>query len=294
MRRWPRSATTAGSVTAPSAPPDWERDAGSGGSAPTRPGTDLLLFIGADTLLAPIATRILVEQLLVRRLDLLSGVTRFAMATPGERASVPGFPMLLFGFAPVWLSSLTARATGGPRLRLRAADARAARRVRRGRGLRLRCRRRAVRARAGPGDVRAGRRVGVVHAAGLGVIHHDRTIGETVADWRERFVSSVGGSLAIAILAILVEVLAFAVPLLLPIAAILSGAPLRTIVASFVPLILLGASRLLICLTQRQSPRTLAWHPVTVLVALVGQAAAIADVVTGRRVSVEDPLEAPA
>jgi hypothetical protein len=141
---------------------------------------------------------------------------------------------------------------------------------------------------------RSGRRVGVVHAAGLGVIHHDRTIGETVADWRERIVSSVGGSLAIAILAILLEVLAFVVPLLLPIAAILSGAGLRTIVAALIPLILLGASRLLICLLQRQSPRTLFWHPVTVLVALVGQAAAIADVVTGRRVPVDEPLDAPA
>ena len=71
----------------------------------------------------------------------------------------------------------------------------------------------------------------------------------------------------------LVEVLAFVVPLLLPIAAIISGAPLRTIVASFVPLALLGVSRLLICLTQRQPLTTLFWHPVTILVALVGQVA---------------------
>jgi hypothetical protein len=141
---------------------------------------------------------------------------------------------------------------------------------------------------------RAGRRVGVVHAAGLGVIHHDRSIGETVADWRERFVSSVGGSLAIAILVMLLEVLAFGVPLLLPVAAILSGAPVRTLIASFVPLILLLVSRLLICLIQRQSPRTVVWHPVTILVALIGQMAGIADVVTGRRVSVEEPLEVPA
>ncbi len=142
---------------------------------------------------------------------------------------------------------------------------------------------------------RAGRRVGVVHAAGLGVIHHDRSIGETVADWRERFVSSVGGSLAIAILAMLLEVLAFVVPLLLPVAAILSGAPIRTLVASFVPLILLGVeppADLPHSSASRRGPSC--WHPVTVLVALVGQVAAIADVVTGRRVSVEEPLEAPA
>ena len=92
----------------------------------------------------------------------------------------------------------------------------------------------------------------------------------------------------------LVEVLAFVVPLLLPIAAIVSEAPLRTLVASFVPLALLGVSRLLICLTQRQSPTTLFWHPVTILVTLVGQVAGIVDVVTGRRVAVEEPLEATA
>ena len=281
-------------VTAPSAPPDWERDAWIRRIGADEAETDLVLFIGADTLLAPIATRILVEQLLIRRLDLLSGVTRFAMATSGERASVPGFPMLLFGFAPIWLASLTHGHPAAlsyayePMMLVRRDDFDAVE----GSGSD------AAVGRSGLGLAhamsRSGRRVGVVHAAGLGVIHHDRTIGETVADWRERFVSSVGGSLAIAILAILLEVLAFVVPLLLPIAAILSGAGIRTIVAALIPLILLGASRLLICLLQRQSPRTLFWHPVTVLVALVGQAAAIADVVTGRRVPVDEPLDAPA
>jgi 4-hydroxybenzoate polyprenyltransferase len=281
-------------VTAPAAPPPWERDAWIRRIGADEADTDLVLFIGADTLLAPIATRILVEQLLVRRLDLLSGVTRFAMETPGERASVPGFPMLLFGFAPIWLSSLTG---GRPAALAFAYEP-----------LML-VRRDAFDEVEGAGSVvpvgrsglglaqamsRAGRRVGVVHAAGLGVIHHDRSIGETVADWRERFVSSVGGSLAIAILVMLLEVLAFGVPLLLPVAAILSGAPVRTLIASFVPLILLLVSRLLICLIQRQSPRTVVWHPVTILVALVGQMAGIADVVTGRRVSVEEPLEVPA
>jgi len=281
-------------VTAPAAPPEWERDAWIRRIGADEADTDLLLFIGADTLLAPIATRILVEQLLVRRLDLLSGVTRFAMSTSAERASVPGFPMLLFGFVPIWLSSMTG---GRPAALAYAYEPM------------MLVRRDAFDEVEGAGSVvpvgrsglglahamsRVGRRVGVVHAAGLGVIHHDRSIGETIADWRERFVSSVGGSLAIAILTMLVEVLAFVVPLLLPVAAILSGAPIRTLIASFVPLFLLGVSRLLICLTQRQSPRTLLWHPVTIVVALIGQAAGVADVVTGRRVSVEEPLEAPA
>ena len=278
-------------VTAPAAPVDWERDAWIRRIGADEADTDLLLFIGADTLLAPIATRILVEQLLVRRLDLLSGVTRFAMSTPGERAGVPGFPMLLFGFVPVWLSTLT-RGRPAPLafayepmmlLRREAFD------EVEGSGSE------APVGRSGLGLAqalsRAGRRVGVVHAAGLGVIHHDRTVGETVRDWRHRFVSAVGGSLAVAIVTILLEVLAFAVPVLLPFAAVLSGAEVRTVVASLVPLALLMAGRLLICLTQRQPPTAIIWHPVTVIVTLVGQVAGIADVVTGRRVTREEPLE---
>jgi hypothetical protein len=34
--------------------------------------------------------------------------------------------------------------------------------------------------------------------------------------------------------------------------------------------------------TQRQSPTTIAWHPVTVLIALTGQILGIADHVAGR------------
>ena len=261
-------------VTAPAAPPDWERDAWIRRIGADEAGTDLLLFIGADTLLAPIATRILVEQLLVRRLDLLSGHHPVRHVHAGRARVGAGLPDAPVRLRPDLALVDHRRAAGGPRLRLRAADARPARRVRRGRGLPgPSCRSDGPGWRSPTPCRRAGRRVGVVHAAGLGVIHHDRTIGETVADWRERFVSSVGGSLAIAILAMLVEVLAFVVPLLLPVAAIVSGAPLRTVVASFVPLALLGVSRLLICLIQRQSPRTLLWHPVTILVALVGQVA---------------------
>ena len=59
---------------------------------------ELVLFVDVDTILVPVATRILVEQLQNGRWDLLSGVTRYDMPTAGERATVPGFALLLLGF----------------------------------------------------------------------------------------------------------------------------------------------------------------------------------------------------
>ncbi len=68
---------------------------------------DLVLFLDVDTLLVPVAARIIVEQLEERRWDLLSGVARDEMPTAGERAAVPGFALLRFGFRPIWLAAWT-------------------------------------------------------------------------------------------------------------------------------------------------------------------------------------------
>ena len=81
---------------------DWARHVGA-----TTADTDLVLFVDADTVLAPIATRILVEQHQATGTDLLTGLTRFHTPTVGERAAVPSFPLVLFGLVPVWWSALT-------------------------------------------------------------------------------------------------------------------------------------------------------------------------------------------
>ena len=73
---------------------------------------DLILFVDPDTVLAPIAARVLVEQLEARRGDLLVGLTRDAMPTAGERAAVPGFALPALRIRP----DLAGRALAGGRI----------------------------------------------------------------------------------------------------------------------------------------------------------------------------------
>ena len=78
------------------------------------------------------------------------------------------------------------------------------------------------------------------------------------------------------------ETLAYLVPMVLPLVAFVSGAEARALVASFIPLFLLGFARFALVLTQRHPLTTVFWHPVTIVVTLLGQAAALVDHVTGR------------
>ena len=243
--------------------------------------TDLVLFLDDGTVLAPVAARILVEQLEAGRLDLLSGVARHAMPTPGERAGVPGFPLVLFGFVPIWWSALTrgrpamvAFAHASLVLVRRSAylaaggHATAAEQADDAPGLARRI-------------ARAGGRVGTVHAARLGAMRRDRDVDDVVARWRRTFVVGVGDRLAPALALMVVEVLAFVVPLLLPPIALLSGVGRDLVAASLVPLAVLLVARLALAISQHHPLSTVAWHPVTVVVTLLGQAAAIADHVIG-------------
>ena len=244
--------------------------------------TELLLFVDADTILVPVATRILVEQFRARRLDLMSGLTRSAMPTRGERIAMPGFAMLLFGFVPIWLSSLTrgrlpsAAFASGPLLLVD----RAAYQETGGHG-------------AVPGGLRgdidlartfarAGRRVGTVHASDLASTRQYPDAESVFAAWRRTIIAYSNGSLAVALATMLLETLAFLVPFLLPPLAFLTGAGARIVVASGIPLLLLIAMRIALMLTQRQPVRTILWHPVTVGFTLVAQLAGVVDHVIGR------------
>jgi hypothetical protein len=242
---------------------------------------ELILFVDVDTILVPVATRILVEQMQNGRWDLLSGVTRYDMPTTRERATVPGFALLLLGFRPIWWSALTAGRPAGTAF----AD-----------GSLMLMRRDAYLAAVGDERapdvhrdlelartfVRAGHRVGSMHVADLAATRRVHGAGAIVTAWRRAFLPSVGGSFAAAILAIAAQVLAFLVPMILPLLALASGADLRAVVGSFIPLFLLGFSRFALVLTQRQPLSTVLWHPVTIAVALIGQFVALVDHVTGR------------
>ncbi|MCP6769654.1 glycosyltransferase family 2 protein, partial [Klebsiella pneumoniae] len=67
-------------VVAPPKPDGWTGRAWASQVGADASDGDLLLFVDADTVLVPVATRILVEQLQARRLDLLSGLTRYGMS----------------------------------------------------------------------------------------------------------------------------------------------------------------------------------------------------------------------
>ncbi len=243
---------------------------------------ELILFVDVDTILVPVATRILVEQMQNGRWELLSGITRYDMPTAGERATVPGFALLLLGFRPIWWSALTAGrpartafADGSLMLMRRDAYVAAVGDERAPEGVHEDL----VLARS---FVRAGHRVGTVHVADLAATRRVHGAGAIVTAWRRAFLPSVGGSLAAAILAIAAQVLAFLVPMILPLLALVSGADIRAVAGSFIPLFLLGFSRFALVLTQRQPLSTVLWHPVTIAVALIGQFVALVDHVTGR------------
>lgn len=269
-------------IVAPPTPEDWSGKNWACWIGVQATTSDLVLFVDVDTILVPVATRLIVEQLENGRWDLLSGVTRFDMPTAGERAAVPGFAMLLFGFGPIWLSALT----GGRPARVAFAY-----------GPLVLLRRDAYLASGGhaavPDSVRedvdlarsfalAGRRVGTVHVADLAAGRRYTGVAAAIPTWRRRILPYLGGSLALTVLAIAVQGLAYLLPLVLPPLALLSGAEPRTLVASFIPLFLLGFARFALVLTQRQPMTTVLWHPVTIALALIGQLIGLVDHVTGR------------
>jgi hypothetical protein len=266
---------------------DWARHVGA-----TAADTDLVLFVDADTVLAPIAARILVEQHQATGADLLSGLTRLEMRTVGERAAEPGFPLVLYGLAPVWWSALT----GGrpPLLAFAAASLLLVRRdaylaavdptrpsadpISGGR-LDLRLAR---------SFARAGLAVRTIDAVDLGATRHHRDVEETLDGWRRHIVPATHGGLALAVATILVEVAAFLVPLALPAVALLTDQPPALLVVACAPLALLLASRVALVVSQRHPSTTILWHPVTMLLTIVGQIAGIADHVAGHATRARD------
>jgi hypothetical protein len=270
----------------------WARHVGANTAA-----SDMVLFVDPGVVLAPIAVRILVEQTLTRRDDLLLGLPRDLLATPAERAAAPGFLLVRFGFAPLWWPAITgnrpaALAFGDGALVL----------VRRSAFLAAEKLGRAA-ATAPTNDTgkesaidppedslprvlsRAGSRVAAVRMADLAAERRYRSVADVVTAWRLRILPYGRGRLAGALVIVGLVLTTYLVPLLLPAIAILGREDPDIIAASLVPLAVLLVMRLALAITQRQSPATIAWHPVTVIVTLIGQVAGIADHVLGRRES---------
>ncbi len=269
-----------GVLRAPPRPDGWTTRAWARHVGVAAATTDLVLFVDPGVVLAPVAVRILVEQTLARRDDLLLGLPRDLLATPAERAAVPGFALVQYGFAPLWWPAIT----GNRPAALAFGDG----------GLVL-VRRTAflattpVGAEPSPPDdslprmlSRAGSRVTAVRMANLAGERRYRSIDEVVTAWRLRILPFGRGRLAGAIAILALVLVTYLVPLLLPAAAVLGREDPDLIAASLVPLAVLLVARLALMITQRQSPATIAWHPVTIIVMLIGQVAGIADHVLGR------------
>jgi 4-hydroxybenzoate polyprenyltransferase/GT2 family glycosyltransferase len=271
-------------MTAPPPPDGWSTRAWASQAGADASTTDLLLFADPDTIAVPVAIRLLVEQLQARHLDLLSGLTRLGMSTRPERIIVPGHPLRLFGFVPIWLSGrIIAR-------RPRGAFASASM---------LLVRREAYVTAGGHGAVASselddvelaravaasGGRIGTMHAADLAISRTYPDGEAAFTAWRRTYLPSVDGSLAVAIAMIVLETMAWIVPVLLPVLAWLAEAEPRQLLASFAPSALLVAMRIALAVGERHPASTVLWHPVTAPLTVIGQLAAIVDHVVGRPV----------
>jgi len=242
--------------------------------------TELVLALDADTTLAPAGAATLVRELLATDADLVSGVTRNAMPTLGERVAMPGYPMLLFGFVPAWLPALTGGRPAGLAFSYGPLEL-----VRRAAYLDTGGHAAAPDSHREDVDLArtfaaAGRRVRTVHAADLGATRHYASATEVLASWSRILPGYTGGSVAVALTMLLVEAAAWLVPLLLPFLA-LAVAPDR-LGASLAPFAVLLAARIALAVTQRQPLLTVLLHPATAVVTVAAQVAALGALVAGR------------
>jgi hypothetical protein len=243
--------------------------------------TDLVLFLDADTALEPRAIDVLVAEQGATDADFVTGVTRYDTPTTGERIAVPGLPMLLFGFVPVWLA--------GTRLARRVGFAF-------GYGPLMLVTRSAYLASGGHSDapstaredlelartfVRGGFATRVGRATDLASTRHYDTPAAASAAWRRILLPYAGGSLAVALAAVAGQLLAFAAPVALPLLALVTAQPGTLVAASLLPLAALVALRALLAAHGVTDWRSVLLHPLTVLATFGAQALAIADWVRG-------------
>ena len=276
-------------IQAPARPEGWTRTNWIRHVGAQAANTDLILFVDADTVLVPVAARILVEQLEAARADLVSGAPRTVMPTTVERAASPGFELARFGFVPIWWSALAA---GRPWPLAFAFESL------------VLVRRSAYLAAGGhaahPGSslgtaalvrsmARMGASIRTAYAADLGATRTHRDMTGALDGWRRLIAPSAGdaptspavGSLAPAIVVLSIQALTWLGPVVLPIVALAAGVRGTALAVALVPVVLLVVTRVALCVTQRQPLGSIMWHPVTASSALLGGGLGIVDHVRG-------------
>lgn len=267
-------------LQAPPAPTGWSGKGWAVSVGMQTATTDLVLALDADTVLDPGAATALVRAAESSGADLVSGVTRYAMRGTGELAAMPGYPMLLFGFVPVWLPAL---AGGRPAsLAFSYGPLELVHRV-----AYLATGGHTTHAGSHREDIdlartfaSAGLAVHTIHAADLGSTRHYQGAADVLASWSRILPGYAGGSVAVVLTLVAVELGTWVMPLVLPFLALaLEPAWLP---AAILPLAVLAVSRLALAITQRQPPVTVLLHPVTAVLTIAAQLAALAVLVSGR------------
>lgn len=271
-----------------SPPPGWAPAAWARHAALVDPATDaeLALVVDARTVLAPVAARVLVEHTRATRVDAIGAIPRNALPTPADRLAGSGPTLWRFGWEPRWWVALT---RGRP-ARLVGPDAALV--LVRIPAYRAATERRGSVPVAPDGVLRLiaddGRRIGLVHAADLATRRGERRLAGALRWWREHAVRLAGGTLGDAVSMLLLVLLGWVAPLVLPLLAIVVGAPTGVVAVAVIPLALLALARLALAATQRGSVQAIAWHPMMAAVAVVGILLGVLDAARG-----EHPEGAP-
>lgn len=282
-RREAREALgTAGRVVvAPPLPDGWTGKCWACALGAGQARGDLLAFVDADTELAPGALAALAAEVERQGGGLASLLTRYRMASRGERALIPAFALFQLCFLPVALLNLTrggvawAAFAYGPAVMVEAGAYRRA----------------GGHAAISTSDredfdlgrllARSGAPVSFRRGADLAATRHFRSALEAAACWRRTYYATCGHSLPVA----LVGVVGPALVMLGPPALAIAAAATRDLPALTAALSAAGAVVLLravLAWRERQPWRTLLWHPVTFAAACCFEAASIADGLAGR------------
>jgi 4-hydroxybenzoate polyprenyltransferase/GT2 family glycosyltransferase len=257
-------------------PPGWAGKSWACARGAEAIATDHVLFLDADTLPRPNALRVLHETALGSGAGLVSGVSAYAMPSVAEQALVPGFPMTIFGWLPLWAHV----ATGGRRRRLAFAY-----------GPLLLVETRAYRAIGGhaadPASQRedldlakavagAGFEVRLVAASDLAATRHYPGGPDAIGAWRRVGLSYVGDTFTGVLATLAAGVVCWVLPLLAVPVAIGSGDG-DLVPVAWASLAALVGFRVALAALEHQPLVSVVWHPVTVGATMLGQLASLVD-----------------
>jgi lycopene cyclase domain-containing protein len=258
-------------VSAGDRPPGWTGKCWAAWRGAELASRDILVFLDADTQISDTALGSAASEVTLRG-GLVSFLTRYDMQTPIERALMPAFALMQVALWPHALLPLAY----GPFMVARRTEYMALG---------------GHRAIAGSDRedldlarlfAAAGRPVGLLHGADLGVTRHYDSARQVRAAWRRMYYAYCGHSLAVALAGLVGLATVFLVPgLALAMAWFTSDRP--ALLGASLGLVALLLLRSAVAISERQPLSTMAWHPVTWMATLSAMGLSVADGLRGRR-----------